>query len=74
MPAYDFGSGRTDPQSFPTAELAEAARAAILQFGPELVRYPGDVGHPDLRQLMAAREAKREGVEVNPDHIALMNG
>ncbi len=74
MPRYDFGSGRTDPASFPTAALAEAAREAVLEIGPELVRYPGDYGHEGLRQIMAAREAKREGVEVDPAHIALMNG
>lgn len=74
MSRYDFGSGRTDPGSFPTAELAAAAREAILEIGPELVRYPGDYGHEGLRQIMAAREAKREGVEVDPAHIALMNG
>ncbi|MFT5087064.1 MAG: 2-aminoadipate transaminase [Candidatus Latescibacterota bacterium] len=74
MPVYDFGSGRTDPLSFPTEDLADAARRAILEFGPELVRYPGDYGHQELRQVMADREAQREGIEVSPDHIALMNG
>ncbi len=74
MRIYDFGSGRTDPGSFPTAELAEAARQAVLELGAELVRYPGDFGHAGLRQVMAAREARREGVEVSPEHIVLTNG
>jgi 2-aminoadipate transaminase len=74
MRVYDFGSGRTDPGSFPTEALAEAAREAIEEVGAELVRYPGDMGHLGLREVMAARESKREGVEVSPDHIALMNG
>lgn len=74
MRVYDFGSGRTDPGSFPTAELAEAARQAVLELGAELVRYPGDFGHAGLRQVMAARERQREGVEVSPEQIVLTNG
>ena len=31
MRVYDFGSGRTDPGSFPTEALAEAAREAAGQ-------------------------------------------
>ena len=74
MPVYDFGSGRTDPGSFPTEALAEAASEAVRELGAELVRYPGDMGHQGLREVMAMRESKREGVEVSADHIALMNG
>jgi 2-aminoadipate transaminase len=74
MPEYDFGSGRPDPGSFPTAELADAAVRAIHQVGGDLVLYPGDLGHRGLREAMAARESGREGVAVSPDQIALTNG
>ena len=74
MPTYDFGSGRTDPVSFPTQALLEAAQTAIPEVSSELVLYPGDLGHQGLRQVMAARESRREGVDVSADHIALMNG
>ena len=74
MSTYDFGSGRTDPGSFPTEALAEAASEAVRELGAELVRYPGDMGHQGLREVMALRESRREGVEVSADHIALMNG
>ena len=74
MRVYDFGSGRTDPGSFPTEALAEAASEAVREVGAELVRYPGDMGHLGLREIMAAREAKREGIEVPVEHVALMNG
>ncbi len=74
MPLFDFGSGRTDPQSFPTQAFADAAHRALLEMGPELARYPGDYGRLDLRELMAEREMKREGVPVDPDHIALTSG
>ena len=74
MPTYDFGSGRTDPATFPTAAMAEAAARAIVEVGEGFVLYPGDLGHAGLRQVMAARESTREGVQVSPEHIALMNG
>ncbi len=74
MPKYDFGSGRTDPAIFPTEEMAAAAARAVAEVGDEFCTYPGDLGHLGLRQVMAAREGEREGVEVLPDHIALMNG
>lgn len=71
---YDFGSGCTDPGSFPTEALAEAASEAVRTLGAKLVRYPGDMGHQGLRELMAVRESRREGIDVSADHIALMNG
>lgn len=71
---YNFGSGCTDPGSFPTEALAEAASEAVRALGAQLVRYPGDMGHQGLRELMAVRESRREGVDVSADHIALMNG
>ena len=74
MRTFDFGSGRPDPGSFPTEALAEAATRAIHQVGGNFVQYPGDLGHLGLREVMAARESKREGVEVSPDHISLTNG
>lgn len=74
MSKYDFGSGRTDPGSFPTEALAQAASAAVRALGEELVRYPGDMGHQGLREVMAERESRREGVAVSANHIALMNG
>ena len=74
MSNYDFGSGRTDPGSFPTEALAEAASEAVRELGATLVNYPGDMGHQGLRAVMAMRESKREGIDVSADHIALMNG
>jgi len=74
MRVYDFGSGCTDPASFPVEALVEAAGRAIPEVGAALVRYPGDLGHQGLREVMAGRESAREGVEVPAAHVALMNG
>lgn len=74
MRVFDFGSGCTNPETFPTEELAQAATRAIPDVGEAFTRYPGDLGHPGLREVMAARESAREGVPVDADHIILTNG
>ncbi|MCZ6871006.1 MAG: PLP-dependent aminotransferase family protein, partial [Gammaproteobacteria bacterium] len=74
MADYDFGSGTTNPETFPVEALAEAAARAVRNVGTALTRYPGVLGHQGLRELMAKRELEREGVAISPDHIALMNG
>ena len=71
---YDFGTGRSDPSTFPTKALQEAAVKVIGEQAEELTRYPGGLGHLGLRQAMAKREGEREGIELNPDHFVLTNG
>ena len=66
--------GMTAPEAFPAAEMAEAAGRAILDIGKDFAFYPGDLGHPGLREVLARREADREGVEFDPDEVALTNG
>ncbi len=66
--------GMTAPEAFPAAEMAEAAGRAILDIGKDFAFYPGDLGHPGLREVLARREADRESVDYDPDEIALTNG
>ena len=68
---YDFGTGRSDPATFPVAELQAAATRVIERDRELLTNYPGSLGYEPLRIAMAKREGDREGVSVNPDHIAL---
>ena len=68
---YDFGTGRSDPATFPTEELKTAAARVIEREGESFSDYPGKLGHPGFRQAMAAREAEREGVAVDPDHLVI---
>lgn len=64
----------TAPEAFPAAEMAEAAGRAILDIGKDFAFYPGDLGHLGLREVLARREADREGADFDPDEIALTNG
>ena len=71
---FNFAVGRTNPETFPIERMQRAATAAIAREFAELTDYPGKLGHPGLRAAMARRESEREGVAVDPDHIALTNG
>ncbi len=71
---YDFGTGRSDPSTFPVAALQAAASKVIAEQIEPLTNYPGGLGHEGLRIAMAKRESEREGVPVDPDHIILTNG
>jgi 2-aminoadipate transaminase len=71
---YDFGSGRSNPETFPVKALQEAAVRVIEREAAALNDYPGKLGFLPLREAMARRESEREGVGVNPDHLMLTNG
>lgn len=74
MTSYDFATGNTNPETFPTADFVEAATRAIPEIAIDLNRYPGKLGHEGLRRLMAEREFDREGVRLDPDRIVLTHG
>ena len=71
---FDFAVGRTNPATFPIERVQRAAHDAIAREFAEITEYPGRLGHPGLREVMAKRESEREGVHVDPDLISLMNG
>ncbi|MFT7221145.1 MAG: 2-aminoadipate transaminase [Candidatus Azotimanducaceae bacterium] len=74
MTIFDFAVGQTNPETFPVAAFADAARRAIEKEHDAYNQYPGPKGHPGLRRLMADRESEREGVYVDPECLALTNG
>ena len=71
---FDFAVGQTNPETFPVEAFKRAAADAIDAEFSEMNQYPGGKGHLGLRKLMARRESEREGVLVDPEKIALMNG
>ncbi len=74
MPVYDFAVGQTNPETFPVEAFKQAAIRAIDAEHDAFNRYPGNKGHEGLRRAMAERESKREGVAVDAEQIAIMNG
>ena len=71
---YDFAVGRSNPETFPIELVQQAAIRAIGNEYEEISDYPGNLGHEGLREILARRESDREGVDVNPDLLALTNG
>ena len=71
---YDFGSGRSDPGTFPAEALKKLVSRVIDQEAEALTNYPGNLGHRGMREAMANRESTREGVDVDPEHMVLTNG
>lgn len=74
MKIYDFAIGQTNPETFPVEEFKAAAVRAIESEHEMFNKYPGNLGHQRLRELMAERESEREGVAVSADQIAITNG
>jgi len=71
---FDFGTGNTNPETFPSEAFAKAAGRVIPGLSESLSHYPGKYGHEGLRRLMADREFDREGVRVDPQNMILTNG
>jgi 2-aminoadipate transaminase len=74
MAIYDFAIGQTNPDTFPVEAFKQAAIRAIDAEHEQFNRYPGNKGHEGLRRAMAERESEREGVPVDHEQIAIMNG
>ncbi len=74
MPIYDFAVGQTNPETFPVEAFKDAALQAIDAEHENFNQYPGAKGHEGLRIAMALRESTREGIDVDPEEIAIMNG
>ncbi len=74
MAVYDFAIGQTNPDTFPVEAFKQAAIRAIDNEHDAFNRYPGNKGHEGLRKAMAERESQREGVPVDPEQVAIMNG
>ena len=62
MNIYDFAVGQTNPETFPVEAFKQASIRAIENEHEMFNKYHGSLGHTRLRELMAERESKREGV------------
>ena len=57
---YDFGSGRSDPGTFPTEALQRAAVTASEKEAVTLTDYPGGLGYPGEREPAAEEPLGRD--------------
>jgi len=69
-----FAGGLPNPASFPVAEIAAAAAKVLYESGPSALQYSTTEGLLPLRQWIAARYKKTQGMDVRPEQILITTG
>jgi len=64
---YDFSLGNPDGE--PPLETLKAIQNLAAQ--PDMHKYMPNAGYPDVRETMAAHEAKRANVPVEGKHVVM---
>ena len=73
-PPITLTGGVPDPESLPFDDLAEVARAVLEREGRLALQYGGPQGFLDLREWLAERVGRDEGLSLGPENIAITNG
>jgi 2-aminoadipate transaminase len=71
---FNFGPGNPDPGVFPSHDLAEAARRAIIRAGSALAQYPEPRGLPELRGVAQRRFERNHSLRPPLEDIVITNG
>ncbi len=74
IPPITLTGGVPDPDSLPFDELAEAARAVLEREGRLALQYGGPQGFLGLREWLAERVGRAEGLSLGPENITITNG
>jgi DNA-binding transcriptional MocR family regulator len=74
VPLLTLTGGLPDPEALPRDELAEVTRLILAREGREALQYGGPQGFPGLREVLAERASRREGVELTADNFMLTSG
>ncbi|NBT20451.1 MAG: hypothetical protein EBT00_17020, partial [Proteobacteria bacterium] len=72
---YNMGAGQPDPASLPKMELIETLEGIFS--GPEgdlALMYGDAAGFIGLREVLAAKLKRWEGIETNPRELLIVNG
>jgi 2-aminoadipate transaminase len=72
---FNMGAGQPDPASLPRKELAEIVSELLLSDeGPQSLMYGDAAGFLGLREALAAKLKRGEGLDVSPDEVLIVNG
>jgi 2-aminoadipate transaminase len=75
VPPITLTGGVPDPESLPFDDLADVARAVLKQEDGRLaLQYGGSQGFLGLREWLAERIGRVEGVSLAPENITITNG
>ena len=69
-----FAGGLPNPRFFPVQGIAQAAADVLAEADGSALQYGTTEGYPPLREYIARRYRKTEGLEVSPDEILITNG
>jgi len=69
-----FAGGLPNPSSFPVKEMDAAAQKVLDTKGVLALQYSGTQGYLPLRQFVADRYKKVNGLDYSPDEIIITNG
>jgi 2-aminoadipate transaminase len=74
VPSIALTGGVPDPESLPSDDLAEAARVVLEREGRLALQYGGPQGFPGLREWLAERVGRADGLSLGPENITITNG
>jgi len=69
-----FAGGLPNPISFPVEALKESANKAISENGSRLFQYSGTQGYAPLREYIAAKYRRLQGLDVHADDVFITTG
>ena len=69
-----MGGGIPDPATLPVQELQEALTRALESSPEETLRYGGVLGYEGLREALAERYSRLDGVKLTLDNFIIGNG
>ena len=69
-----MAGGIPDPATLPAKELQEALANAVLETPEETLRYGGVLGYEGLREALAERWSRIDGVPLTLDNFITSNG
>jgi 2-aminoadipate transaminase len=69
-----FAGGLPNPRAFPSTKLAEAADKVFRTDSRTALQYAPTEGYLPLREYIADRQSRKEGLNIAPEDILILNG
>ncbi|MDD5224302.1 MAG: PLP-dependent aminotransferase family protein [bacterium] len=69
-----FAGGLPHPRLFPIREISRAAARVLRESGEQALQYSTTEGFPPLREFIAARYRRKDGMAVRPEDILILSG
>jgi len=69
-----FAGGLPNPGFFPVEEIASASTKVLAEDGRNVLQYSTSEGYLPLREFIAERYLRKNGLKVEPDDILITNG